>query len=465
MRVPLVFALFLALPAVSAPLHAAEASSTDKVVIPFHFISEYDKGVNGGKVAEMIRVKLEKIPGFVVPETLQDVQDTLDINGTQLTSETTVEEYGSLVRDVFDAQIGIWGSMELADGVQYDQYHLTIHCVDFSVVPPKVIYEIDTQTRTVSEIPHTYVSEMLTRLTDGEFRAKDRTSLQYADSVEVAQRWESDENLLGEAGFDRVTQGVPDGWESYCGQLREPLGTLVRVEKESTVSFLRFEFPSVVGDNEGCLYYSKPFPIEEGATYRFQCRYRTSGPLVKVFVKCYDEVASEYAEESAITKGARGREKAVDSDARSTASGRRPGSKGTQGVQYREVYRSQQNLTQERDPSAGDGWFVHTEDFTPRHTKYSPKLGRVMLYAYIGSGTVDWDDVILKKVVDAPSDPTTPKGPLRHSLESDVTIDDQEAIDRGESDRSTGVKKVPETKKEREKAKSKNSKNRKNQKK
>ncbi|MDO4558308.1 MAG: hypothetical protein Q4C47_05025 [Planctomycetia bacterium] len=431
-------------------IDAQDGVTGDRVVIPFDFISRYDNGVNGRKVAELIRVKVAKLDGFVVPETIQDVRDTLEINGTELSGSTTVEEYGSLVRDVFDAQIGIWGSMEPVSGTVYDEYHLTIHCVDFSVSPPETVYEVSTRTKTVSEIPHTYVPEMLTELSGGTYRPVDRTSSLYATGEEVDRRWSSGKNLLGEARFDRLTEGIPDGWEPYCGQLREPFGTLVRVVRESTTSFLRFEFPASVGDNEGCLYYSKPFPIEEGAVYRFQCHYRTSGPSVKVFIKCYDEVASEYAEKSEITKDTGSeksgrnavdrknsgrRDRADGSDARSSSAGRRPGSRGSKGVQYREVYRSQQNLTVERDRSVGDGWFVHTEDFTPKHTSYSPKLGRIMLYAYIGAGTVDWDDVILKKVVDAP--PDLKKGPLRHSLESGVTIDDQDAIDRGDSERST----------------------------
>lgn len=407
-----------------------------KVVIPFDFISEYDDGVNGAKVAEMIWTKLGKTPGFVVPEAVQDIRDTLDINGIKLTKEATTEDYGRLVRETFDAQIGIWGTMGLAEGAKTDEYDLTIHCVDFSQTEPVIIYEVTTRTHAVSEIPHTYVAAMLDKMTGGSGEREDRSKLQYASGGEVEERWKTGENLLGEAGFDQLTQGVPDRWESVCGQLREPFGQLVRIEKVSVESFLRFEFPASVGDNEGCLYYSKPFAIEEGAVYRFRCRYRTSGPKVKVFIKCYDEVASEYASELE-TSGAKGaatsakketKSKADDSAARSSAAGRRPGSTGSKGVQYREVYRSQQNLTPEKDRVLDGGWYEHTEDFTPKHTKYTPRIGRVMLYAYIGAGTVDWDDVIVKKVIDAPSDAKT--GPLRHSMESKVTIDDQDAADQ-----------------------------------
>ena len=39
------------------------------------------------------------------------------------------------------------------------------------------------------------------------------------------------------------------------------------------------------------MYYSDSFPVEAGAKYRFQCRWRSDGPAAKVFVKCYDEIS------------------------------------------------------------------------------------------------------------------------------------------------------------------------------
>ena len=84
-------------------------------------------------------------------------------------------------------------------------------------------------------------------------------------------------------------------------------------------------------------------PVEEGATYRFQCRWRTTGSAAKVFIKCYDELPTSF----------RTRE---GGDSLKT--------------EKREVYRSQQNL----QGSAG-AWNVQTEDFTPQHTQFTPPLG------------------------------------------------------------------------------------------
>ena len=61
------------------------------------------------------------------------------------------------------------------------------------------------------------------------------------------------------------------------------------------------------------------------------------------------------------------------------------------------MYRNQQNL------QGGTGvWNVQTEDFTPQHTQFTPRWGRVMLYAYWPAGSVEWDDVIVKQIAPAP---------------------------------------------------------------
>ena len=59
-------------------------------------------------------------------------------------------------------------------------------------------------------------------------------------------------------------------------------------------------------------------------------------------------------------------------------------------AQLREVYRSQQNLKGPKNV-----WNTQTEDFTPGHTKYTPRWGRVMLYGYLGAGVVEFDDVVV----------------------------------------------------------------------
>jgi hypothetical protein len=241
-----------------------------------------------------------------------------------------------------------------------------------------VIYEVKARTKAVSEIPHVYVKQML----DALYQRKPGGPPPVSASAE--ENWRNNPNLVAGGDFE---SGVPKGWEPVAGQQREPLGGLVRWTTEKANAgnkVVRFTLDRNAAENEGVMYYSEPFPVEEGATYRFQCRWPSDAPAVKVFVKCYD------ADET----------------------GRR-----------REVYRSQQNL----DGPKGK-WNTQTEDFTPRHTKYSPKWGRVMLYAYLNPGEVEFDDVAVKQI--SPASPGNAAKVRRHSSESKITVKEMEENER-----------------------------------
>jgi hypothetical protein len=326
-------------------------------------------------------------------------------NGIALGPDTPLSQVEEVVRKTFDAQIGIWGSVELAPGAEGEIYDLSLRCVDFSAPgEPKVIYEkIGVRTNSVSEIPHLYVKEMLDKLYE-----RAAPSPRGVDP-EAEERWKNGRNLVVGGDFEQSSRGVPKGWEPRAGQQREPLGNLVRLVPEGgngSNHVVRFTVPKVVAENEGVMYYSLPIPIREGATYRFQCRWRSTGPSPKVFIKCYDEVASEY----------RGAKKAIDESDTSS---------GTQksGMDRREVYRSQQNLY-----GKNNQWNTQTQDFTPKHTKYSPKCARIMLYGYLTEGTIDWDDVVIKEVVPPPAG--FGKGEKRHSQASGVTLKEMEENER-----------------------------------
>jgi len=73
-------------------------------------------------------------------------------------------------------------------------------------------------------------------------------------------------------------------------------------------------------------------------------------------------------------------------------------------------------------------WNVQTEDFTPRHTKYSPKAVRIMLYGYLAEGLIEWDDAVIKEVV--PAATTGRPKEKRHSLETKVTLKEMEETER-----------------------------------
>jgi hypothetical protein len=391
--------------------HSVAAGADErKVVIPFDFVSKFDDGRYGQIVGDMIWKKLSRDGGFVVPESMQDVRDYCESHKLRPSPEMDLDKMKKIVEENFGGHVGIWGSVERASGTEGEIYDLAIKCVDFSAKPqPKVIYEKKARTNSASEIPHVYVKEMLDALAG-------RQAIGPARLDQVAEEnWKKNPNLVS-GDFEQGTDGVPKGWDKVAGQQREPLGKLVRWTTEKggkgdspllperpnggfaqkgTVPFsagknkvIRFTLDRNVAENEGVMYYSDFFPVEEGAKYRFQCRWRTDGPTVKMFLKCYDE----------------------------DETGRR-----------REVYRSQQNF---KGPNGT--WNTHTEDFTPRHTKYSPKWGRVMLYAYLSPGEVEFDDVVVKQVV--PPSPGERAKVRRHSRESKITVKEVEEDERRSRD-------------------------------
>ncbi|MDW8077784.1 MAG: hypothetical protein RMJ16_02740 [Thermoguttaceae bacterium] len=391
---------------------AASAPTEDprKFVIPFDFVSRFDGGRYGQMVAEMFWKRLQREGGFVLPGSMLEVRDFCASHQIQVTPDTPLEEVGRIVRELFGGHIAIWGSVERAPGATWDVYDLVIKCADFSGDKPQIIFDLMARTNTVSEIPHLYGEQLLDKLY-GRQPGGPRPLDPLAE-----ENWAKNPNLVAGGDFEQGTGGVPIGWERGGGQHREPLGRLVKWIPEPgnpSNKIIRFEFSADVGDTYGVMYYSEPFPVEEGATYRFQCRWRSNGPAVKVFIKCYDLFESEYQPASVIAAG----------------KSREPGSYTPSEKQLREVYRSQQNL---KGPL--NQWNVHTEDFTPRHTKYTPRWGKVMLYAYLGAGVVDFDDVVVKQIL--PPSPGEKQKELRHSLASPVTVKEmEENIRRGEEAR------------------------------
>lgn len=393
----------------------AQADDHKKVIVPFDFVSKFDNGRYGQIVGDMIWKKINDQGGFVLPESMQDVRDYCQTHQIQPSPDDSLEKMKKIIVSDFDAQIGIWGSVERTTGTESEIYDLSIKCVDFSADPePKTIYETKSRTKSVSEIPHIYVKQLI----DAIYNRKPNAS-QSADPKEEAN-WSKNRNLIIGGDFQSVANGVPKGWENVAGQQREPLGKIVQWTSEDGKpdnKIIRFSFDKNVGDNEGVMYYSDYFPIEEGAKYRFQCRWKTDGPMVKVFIKCYDDLGTPYKKESTSAADSKTTEKQNND-------GYLPGA-----IQRREIYRSQQNL---KGPK--NSWNVHTQDFRPSHTKYTPKWCKVMLYAYLGGGVVEFDDVVVKQISPPPS---SMKKVQKHSLETNTTIKEMEENER----RSQNLKK------------------------
>jgi hypothetical protein len=356
-------ALAAAFAALATSVAVAQPPASDppkKVVIPFDFESKFDSGEYGQTIGDLLWAKLHRQGGFVIPESMQDVRDWCQRTRMIPGPETTLEKMKEIVAKEQAGDLGIWGKVERVQGFETDVYDLWINVADFSVDPPKWIYQKKARAQTVSEIPHVYVKEALDRLYG---RAEQTAG---TPDPELQKRWEKAPNLV--KGDFEQGRGAPAGWDP----LPHDVTWVAEKGKDAKADnrIIRFTMNEDVAGTTGVLYYSDFFPVEEGATYRFQCRWRTTGSAAKVFVKCYDELPTEFRTRS---------------------------SDDSLKTEKREVYRSQQNL--QGGPGA---WNLQTEDFTPQHTQFTPRWGRVMLYAYWPAGTVEWDDVAVKQIAPAP---------------------------------------------------------------
>jgi len=371
-----------------APAESSGDPSKGPVVIPFDFQSEFDDGRYGRVVGDLIWKRLERRGGMVLPESMLDVREWCEGRRMVPGPDTPLSEMDKIVREEWGGEIGIWGKIERVAGAKWDSYDVWIRIARFSGPKPSLIYKKKARTKTVSQIPHLLVKEALDRL----YGAPPETVPQVDPACQ--QRWQKGPNLI-QGDFEEGAP-APIGWD------RLPRSVSLRMFGAGSGlknRVLRFELSRQVAENAGLLIYSEYFPVEEGATYRFQCRWRSTGPKCKVFIKCYDLMESKYGDRGKQASYRGGREYPAES--------------------WREVYRSQQNLkpnkagrydspagglrdTRETDSgSSGETvgeWHLHTEDFTPKHPQFTPRRGRVMLYAYGTAGIVDWDDIVVKQI-------------------------------------------------------------------
>ena len=96
--------------------------------------------------------------------------------------------------------------MERVPGNEFDVYDLWIKVADFSVEPPRMIYEKQARTQTVSEIPHVYVKEAIDRLhgrtASGRWRRSPKGSAEPVGPNLVAGDF--DQGRLGPQGWDKI---------------------------------------------------------------------------------------------------------------------------------------------------------------------------------------------------------------------------------------------------------------------
>jgi hypothetical protein len=330
------------------------------VVIPFDFASKFDDGHVGRVIGELFWSKLKKQGGWALPESMTDVREAAARANIAPDADTPATALKAFVRDDQAGDLAIWGRVDRVEGTALDEYEVEIVAADFRTDPPTEMVRKKARTRTVSEIPHEIVPEVLVALSGG--RPVPGTKVATATDAPLP-RLDAPNLVRGDFETPRPGRGAggPIGW----GPLTELITWPADPDASPPSKIIRFTIPRAVAESTGVLYYSDPFPVQEGATYRFRCRWRSTATAVKVFIKAYDHIDPQ---------GFRGAEAAT-----------------------REVYRSQQNLA-----GAPGEWHEHAQDFTPKHDRFTPRSARVMLYAYYPPGVVEWDDVSVRLVKPPP---------------------------------------------------------------
>jgi len=181
------------------------------------------------------------------------------------------------------------------------------------------------------------------------------------EDPEIERRWRTGPNLVKNPGFE---QPDPSGKGPADWQPPEDQMSWVP-NPDGPGKVIKYDMNAETAGGYGLDFYSDWIPIDPHATYRFSCRYKTLGPTPKIFLKGYHpfEAMDGYP------------------------------------AQRRETYRRQVH------PKGDKGqWNTVEADFIPEsiNPDQPPTFLKVDLYAYWPAGVIFWDDIVLKKVRDAP---------------------------------------------------------------
>ena len=379
-RGPVATVAWVVLGAVCLADARAADKTAQKVFIPFDFESKFDEdGEYSETMGFMFWKKIERKGGFVIPESMEDVRSVCSQIDFHPNDRTPLDEVARVVKEVFEGQYASWGKLERVPGTD-QTYDFWLRVYDFTGDTPRKIYEVmGVRLDNVHKVPHLHVKNALMKLYN------ELPQRPTGPDPEEVERWEKGPNLVLNGDIERRGRAGPKYWE----KLKSGITWAKTPQGEGRC--VRFEMDEAIAGGPGMLYYSNFFEVDEGSKYQFQYRWRSEGPTPKIFIKCYDEIP-EYDEKKRI-----------------------------RFLQKRECYRSQQ---QPKGPK--NTWNTHTEDFTPKHTKYTPKWGRVMLYGYWPAGVIYFDDVIVKLIKPRKA---PPKKRRRHSMETGVHLDEYEKED------------------------------------
>jgi len=352
LRFALAFALWS-----GAGLAGEEAASlADKpILVVLDFESRFDGGELGRFVANNFRAKITRYRLF---RTIEDIdrREFERAAGFKPRFEMPAAEALDFAVKRLKADMVMWGLVEKADGQR-----LRIHTrvADRTLGPDKLRYDAAVL------VPNKFAIQLGVFKQLGELTGlKDPRYPPLPPDAE--RRWRDGPNLV-KGDFETGTTH-PEGWEPFGVDWQMGQAHWER-NPDGPGKCIVFRMSKGVAAAEGVAYYSNFFPIEPGATYRLQVRVKSMRPTCKVFVKYYAWVKTPSEPQG----------------------------------QWREVGRSPLNP---RGPKGQ--WSTHQRDCHPRiyrtraNRVFVPEKCRIGLYAYWPAGVVYWDDVVFKKIADAP---------------------------------------------------------------
>jgi len=338
----------------AAPQAPDEMAGKPTIVV-LDFDSPFDQGKTGEFAASNFRAKITR---YGLYQTIEDVdRENFETHaGFKSRFEMDPKEALDFATRWFEADLVMWGRVEPAEG---EALRLRTRVADRKLGPEKLRFD------SAVVVPNKYALQVGVFNQLGELTG--RADPRYKPlPPDAEKRWREGPGLVVgdfEKGTDR-----PDGWEPFGvdWQMGE-----VHWENhpDGAGKCIVFRMSGGVAAMEGDAYYSELFDIEPGATYRVEVRAKSMAPTCKVFVKYYAWLHTPSEPDG----------------------------------QWREVGRSPMNLK-----GAKGKWDVYRRDCHPQvyltraKRTHVPKKCRIGLYAYWPAGVVYWDDVVFKKIADAP---------------------------------------------------------------
>ncbi|MCX5674168.1 MAG: hypothetical protein NTX87_04100 [Planctomycetota bacterium] len=334
-------------PASGANPDAASAEGVALLVLP---IEGEEKGL-GDQVRLMLINKAKRLRAVVYdPGSVAEVLGP----GDAVTVDTPPEKLAALGCDKFKADLVVAGSVK-----GKGPYAVRLVAVRTRTGQPLVL------DKTYSCAYHQIIPLEMAKAVFEIFsmRIPDDPLRMLREDPQIEQRWRDGPNLVRNPGFEipNAAGNGPADWQAVEKQM------FWAPSPDGPGKVIKYDMDEATAGSYGLDFYSDWIEIQPGATYRFSCRYKSEGPTPKIFLKGYHAF---------------------------------PPQEGFP-ADRRETYRRQVHPGGEKGQ-----WNSVAADFIPEATRpdQHPTFLKVDLYAYWPKGVIYWDDIVLKKVDDAPAE-------------------------------------------------------------